>query len=116
MYQPTSDVYWANEMAQFLQTDHRTYMIKQEELAHNLRKAMLARDLPGMADIDSSLLLFCGELHKDFTIALSGECADEVFGGYPWYTRPELRGLDTFPWSNFLKSRRMLIAPSYLAD
>ena len=113
LYQPTSDVYWANEMANFLKTDHRTYIIKQEELAHTLRNAMLARDLPGMADIDSSLFLFCGEIRKDFVIALSGECADEVFGGYPWYTRAELRGLDTFPWSNFLRSRRMLISPQY---
>lgn len=113
LYQPTSDVYWAQEMANFLKTDHRTYTIKQEELADTLRNAMLARDLPGMADIDSSLFLFCKEIRKDFVIALSGECADEVFGGYPWYTREELRNLDTFPWSNFLRSRRMLIAPQY---
>lgn len=113
LYQPTSDVYWAQEMANFLQTDHRTYTIKQEELADTLRNAMLARDLPGMADIDSSLFLFCKEIRKDFVIALSGECADEVFGGYPWYTREELRNLDTFPWSNFLRSRRMLISPQY---
>lgn len=113
LYQPTSDVYWAQEMANFLQTDHRTYTIKQEELADSLRNAMIARDLPGMADIDSSLFLFCKEIRKDFVIALSGECADEVFGGYPWYTREELRNLDTFPWSNFLRSRRMLISPQY---
>lgn len=113
LYQPTSDVYWAQEMANFLKTDHRTYTIKQEELADTLRNAMLARDLPGMADIDSSLFLFCKEIRKDFVIALSGECADEVFGGYPWYTREELRNLDTFPWSNFLRSRRMLISPQY---
>lgn len=113
LYQPTSDVYWAQEMANFLQTDHRTYTIKQEELANSLRNAMIARDLPGMADIDSSLFLFCKEIRKDFVIALSGECADEVFGGYPWYTREELRNLDTFPWSNFLRSRRMLISPQY---
>lgn len=113
LYQPTSDVYWAQEMANFLKTDHRTYTIKQEELADSLKNAMLARDLPGMADIDSSLFLFCKEIRKDFVIALSGECADEVFGGYPWYTREELRNLDTFPWSNFLRSRRMLISPQY---
>ena len=76
LYQPTSDVYWAQEMANFLKTDHRTYTIKQEELADTLRNAMLARDLPGMADIDSSLFLFCKEIRKDFVIALSGECAD----------------------------------------
>ena len=68
-----------------------------------------------MADIDSSLFLFCKELRKDFVVALSGECADEVFGGYPWYTRPELRGLETFPWSNFVRSRRQLLSHEYAA-
>lgn len=113
LYQPTSDPYWAAEMGKFLHSDHRTYTINQAELAETLKDAMIARDLPGMADIDSSLFLFCKEIRKDFVIVLSGECADEVLGGYPWYTRPELRDLPTFPWSNFLRSRRMLISPEF---
>ena len=113
LYQPTSDQYWALQMAEFIQSNHRTYTIKQDELAYALKSAVLARDLPGMADIDSSLFLFCKEIRKDFVIALSGECADEVFGGYPWYTRPELRNLNTFPWSNFVKSRKQLLSPEF---
>ena len=50
-----------------------------------LEEATEARDIPGMADIDSSILLFSREIKKDFDIAMSGECADEIFGGYPWY-------------------------------
>lgn len=115
IYQPTSDQYWALQMAEFIQSDHRTYTIKHDELAYALKAAVLARDLPGMADIDSSLFLFCKEIRKDFVVALSGECADEVFGGYPWYTRPELRSLETFPWSNFVRSRRQLLSPEYAA-
>ncbi len=115
IYQPTSDQYWALQMAEFIQSDHRTYTIKHDELAYTLKAAVLARDLPGMADIDSSLFLFCKEIRKDFVVALSGECADEVFGGYPWYTRPELRSLETFPWSNFVRSRRQLLSPEYAA-
>lgn len=113
MYQPTSDQYWALQMAEFIKSDHHTYTIKHDELAYALKSAVLARDLPGMADIDSSLFLFCKEIRKDFVVALSGECADEVFGGYPWYTRPELRSLETFPWSNFVRSRRQLLSPEY---
>ena len=100
-------------MAEFIQSNHRTYTIKHDELAYALRSAVSARDLPGMADIDSSLFLFCKEIRKDYIVALSGECADEVFGGYPWYTRPELRNLETFPWSNFVRSRRQLLSPEY---
>lgn len=113
LYQPTSDQYWALQMAEFIHSNHRTYTIKHDELAHTLKDAVLARDLPGMADIDSSLFLFCKEIRKDFVVALSGECADEVFGGYPWYTRPELRNLTTFPWSNFVRSRRQLLSPEF---
>ena len=113
IYQPTSDQYWALQMAEFIQSNHRTYTIKHDELAYALKSAVLARDLPGMADIDSSLFLFCKEIREDFIVALSGECADEVFGGYPWYTRPELRNLETFPWSNFVRSRKQLLSPEY---
>ena len=99
-------------MAKFLGSDHRTFTIKQTDLADALKSAVIARDLPGMADIDSSLFLFCKDIRKDFVVGLSGECADEIFGGYPWYTRPELRTLTTFPWSNFVSSRRQLLSPS----
>ncbi|MGV2806329.1 asparagine synthetase B, partial [Clostridium perfringens] len=57
------------------------------------------RDLPGMADVDASLLLFCGEIKKGATVAISGEAADEIFGGYPWFHREEMLNSGTFPWS-----------------
>lgn len=112
-FQPTSDPMWAEEMAKFIQSNHRIFTIKHEDLAIALKDAVIARDLPGMADIDSSLFLFCKEIRKDFVIALSGECADEIFGGYPWYTRPELMNLNTFPWSNFVRSRTKLLSNEF---
>ncbi len=44
-----------------------------------------------MADVDASLLLLCRKMKETATVALSGECADEIFGGYPWYRDPEVR-------------------------
>ncbi len=113
VFQPTSDKYWALQMSKFIGSDHRTYVVNHEELASALKDAVIARDLPGMADIDSSLLLFSREIRKDFIIALSGECADELFGGYPWYTKPELMNLPTFPWSNFAASRKAILSPEF---
>jgi len=75
-----------------------------------LKDAVLANDLPGMADIDSSLLLFCSEIRKNATVALSGECADEIFGGYPWFTRPEDINANTFPWSKSSKERKNILS------
>lgn len=104
-YQPTSDQYWALKMAKFLNTNHITITLNHSDLVKALKDATLARDLPGMADVDSSLYLFCKEIKKDFVIALSGECADEIFGGYPWFTNPDLRWSNTFPWSRFINDR-----------
>lgn len=109
LFQPTSDQYWALVMSDYLKTDHKTVTLKHEDLVSSLKDSVIARDLPGMADIDSSLYLFCKEVKKDFVIALSGECADEIFGGYPWYTNNEMKYSDTFPWSRFVEDRKLIL-------
>ena len=111
LFQPTPDSEWAEKMARWLGTDHRVVTLGHPALARALTQAVFARDLPGMADIDSSLFLFCREIRRDFVVALSGECADEVFGGYPWYTHEEMIYADTFPWSRFVDDRRAILAP-----
>ncbi|WP_459480532.1 asparagine synthase (glutamine-hydrolyzing) [Clostridium saccharoperbutylacetonicum] len=109
LFQPTSDEFYAEMMAKFINSDHRKVVLNHSDLASALRDAVIARDLPGMADIDSSLLLFCREIRKDFVVGLSGECADEIFGGYPWFTRDEMFYLDTFPWARFVNDRKAIV-------
>ncbi|HEX2938076.1 MAG TPA: asparagine synthase (glutamine-hydrolyzing), partial [Ruminiclostridium sp.] len=110
LFQPTSDQYWALEMAKFIGSNHKTVMISQKKLVDALYGATIARDLPGMADVDSSMLLLCEQIRKGFVIALSGECADEVFGGYPWFTNPDMIYADTFPWSLFVGERQAILS------
>jgi asparagine synthase (glutamine-hydrolysing) len=98
-FQANSDEPWARLAAKHFRTNHHTVLIDTPELADKLPDAALARDLPGMADIDSSLYIFSREIKKEATVALSGECADEIFGGYPWFHRPEMLAANTFPWS-----------------
>lgn len=109
LFQPTSDEYWAEEMAKFIGSNHKTVTLNHKNLAYALYNATEANDLPQMADIDSSLFLFCKEVRKDFVISLSGECADELFGGYPWFTRDELKYANTFPWSRFINDRLSIL-------
>lgn len=110
LFQPTSDQFYAIVMKDFLGSNHKTTVENHYELANKLRDAMYAKDLPGMADVDSSLFIFCKEIRKEFVIALSGECADEIFGGYPWFTRPEMLYADTFPWSRFVEDRKSILS------
>ncbi|MRX73508.1 asparagine synthase (glutamine-hydrolyzing) [Bacillus lacus] len=108
-FQPNSDAPWINKMTEAFGTIHHSHVIKQSDLAHYLEEAALVRDLPGMADIDSSLLWFCKEIKKDFVVSLSGECADEIFGGYPWFHRKEDLEADAFPWMRSTAARTGLL-------
>lgn len=98
-FQPNSDPYYIGVMNDYLNAENHLVVIDTEELVEALYRSVDARDLPGMADVDSSLLLFCKEIKKIATVALSGECADEIFGGYPWYRDPEIREREGFPWA-----------------
>lgn len=108
-FQPDEDAPWIVIMAEFLGSDHTNVELDTAELADALTDSTRARDLPGMADVDSSLYLFCREIRNKFPVALSGECADEIFGGYPWYHRKEVLFYDGFPWSTAVPERAALM-------
>lgn len=108
-FQADTDSRWAARTAERLGTSHQTVILSSAELVSALPAAMRARDLPGMADIDASLFLFSDQIKRGFTVAVSGECADEIFGGYPWfYNEPDPH---SFPWSPNLSLRKNLLAP-----
>ncbi|HYF77252.1 MAG TPA: asparagine synthase (glutamine-hydrolyzing) [Symbiobacteriaceae bacterium] len=111
-FQPNSDSPWARRLAEQLGVRQRVVEFDTPELVESLVTATMARDLPGMADVDSSLYLFCREIKRELTVVLSGECADEVFGGYPWFHQPELLGSGSFPWIRMLSDRAALLNPA----
>lgn len=111
-FQPNSDNYYIDIMKEKLNTNHKVVMLDTPELANALEDAMLARDLPGMADVDSSLLLFCQRVKPEATVTLTGECSDEIFGGYPWFFREDALTSGTFPWSIALTERQKLLNSS----
>lgn len=112
IFQPNSDDSYIDKMVDFLGTHHHRVVLEPEALCAALLPATDARALPGMADVDSSLLLFCAAVKRGgTTVCLSGECADELFGGYPWYHREEILFEDTFPWSRSVGLRLGLLTP-----
>ena len=110
-FQPNSDSHYIRLMVEALDTDHHWSVLSPETLLENLEDATRARDLPGMADVDFSLLAFCGDIRSHVKVALSGECADEIFGGYPWYRDPEIRDRDGFPWAQTTRQRAAFLHP-----
>lgn len=108
MYQVSLDDEYINRMVELTKSNHTKFTITQEELRDELTSALSARDLPGMADVDSALLWLCKQVKKDRSVIMSGECSDEVFGGYPWFYREELANLDTFPWLRSTQQRKAL--------
>lgn len=113
-FQPNSDDYYIDIMKDAIGSRHRKVILDNDDVASALYDATLARDLPGMADVDSSLLLFCREVKKTHTVAVSGECADEIFGGYPWYLNPDVLFADDFPWSGNTNLKAKLISKELL--
>lgn len=108
-FQPDSDNTYIEKMLSSLHSRHHWTVLTPEDLLGALEQSTQARDLPGMADVDFSLLAFCAEIRHHVKVALSGECADEIFGGYPWYRDPEIRARAGFPWSQTTLHRAALM-------
>ena len=115
-FQPDSDSAYIKIMEEAVHGKHQWTVLSPEELVNALEEATIARDLPGMADVDFSLLAFCKDVRKMVKVALSGECADEIFGGYPWYRDPEVRAVNGFPWAQNRKQRQRMMTPSIKLD
>ncbi|CRK83506.1 asparagine synthase (glutamine-hydrolyzing) [Neobacillus massiliamazoniensis] len=112
-FQPDSDRKYIQMINERFNSSHHSKIISQQQLVDNLLEATHVRDFPGMADIDSSLFWFCKEIKKDFVVSLSGECADEIFGGYPWFHRKQDLERSGFPWMRSISERQNLLKPHW---
>ena len=113
-FQPNADFDYISIMANDTNSTHTEIVLDNKKVMEALFDSVDARDLPGYVDIDSSLLLFCKEIKKDYTVALSGECADELFGGYPWYHNKNILFEECFPWSRSQEIRRSILKKGIL--
>lgn len=108
-FQPSQDRPWVDMVKEHTKTNHCYLECRNEALYEELFEAVEARDLPCMADVESSMLYFCRKVAKRHKVTLTGECADEIFGGYPWFHKKECFEADTFPWSMDFGPRTMLL-------
>lgn len=115
-FQPERDLPYIKIMLQHYNTNHTYLECDEILLADTLYAAVDARDYPGMADIDASLLYFCSLVKQHNNVALTGECADEIFGGYPWFYRSQLLNCDGFPWSHDISARTFLLKDEWISN
>ncbi len=114
-FQPERDKPYVDIMLSHIHTNHSYLECDEKRLAELLYDAVIAKDLPGMADVDASMLYFCRLVKRKNKVALTGECADEIFGGYPWFYREDLLNGDGFPWSKNISARECLLRDDFIA-
>lgn len=122
-FQPERDNAYIDIMCKHIGSEHHWTVLNPQDLIECLEVATFARDLPGMGDVDFSLMAFSKQIKKKVDIALSGECADEIFGGYPWYNNPAFHPTEGFPWSenidyraSFMNNHYKINAKEYITD
>ncbi len=111
-FQPDSDAPWVKRMVEKFGLDHTYLTCKNSYLLDYIKDATYYKDLPGMADVDSSLYYFLSQVKKKHTVVLSGECSDEIFGGYPWFRSEKAFNTPAFPWCYDLSMRENVLLPS----
>ncbi|MBI0424489.1 asparagine synthase (glutamine-hydrolyzing) [Acinetobacter sp. ACIN00229] len=98
----TPDAPFVKDLVDMIGSSHKEILIDSKDMAdsHLREKIIRALDLPPAfwGDMWPSLYKLFEEVKRNSTVALSGESADEVFGGYRWFHDPEAINSTTFPW------------------
>ncbi|MGN0400304.1 MAG: asparagine synthase (glutamine-hydrolyzing) [Blautia sp.] len=115
-FQPSQDRPWVEKMSAYSNTCHHFLECDNQAQFDCLFKAVQARDLPCMADVESSMLYFCSLVTEHNQVTLTGECADEIFGGYPWFHKKEFLEYPGFPWSPSMEPRQILLADDVIRE
>ena len=111
-FQTSSDIKTIPNVVSYYNLNHHYEEVSLNNLVDMLKTAVILRDGPGMADVDASLFYLAKSIKKRHTVALSGEGADEIFGGYPWFYKHT--DYKTFPWFREYEMRESLINPNLI--
>lgn len=96
--QPDLDRPWAAQVAGVIGSKHREVLITSDSMIELATGPTRARDLPSLGSRDDCMYAFCRAIKHLHSVALSGEAADEILGGYPWFHNDAVKIRDAFPW------------------
>ncbi|HLJ34902.1 MAG TPA: asparagine synthase (glutamine-hydrolyzing), partial [Ktedonobacteraceae bacterium] len=99
------DAPWVQRVSEHVGTQHHTITVDTPALIENVLVPMRAYDLPTLGQMNTSMYLLFQAMKQDATVALSGESADEAFGGYPWFYIPAAINAQTFAWTAAIMGR-----------
>ncbi|MFD8965654.1 asparagine synthase (glutamine-hydrolyzing) [Streptomyces sp. NPDC059568] len=111
-----ADAPFVRAAAEHIGTLHTSVLIPDDDLLDARDAVLRARDRPGWGEMDASLHLLFREVRRRSTVALSGEAADEIFGGYPYFHDPAALAADTFPWLHGRTTPAALLRPEVAAE
>ncbi|MFJ4648657.1 asparagine synthase (glutamine-hydrolyzing) [Streptomyces bobili] len=111
-----ADAPFVRAAAEHVGTLHTSVVIPDDDLLEARQAVLRARDRPGWGEMDASLHLLFREVRRRSTVALSGEAADEVFGGYPYFHSPDALSAPTFPWLHGRPTPAVLLRPEVRAE
>ncbi|MDX3853953.1 asparagine synthase (glutamine-hydrolyzing) [Streptomyces sp. AK02-01A] len=114
-WRTSADAPFVQAAAEHIGTLHTSVLIPDDDLLDARDAVLRARDRPGWGEMDASLHLLFREVRKHSTVALSGEAADEIFGGYPYFHDPAALAADTFPWLHGRTTPAALLRPEVAA-
>ncbi len=98
---PSLDAPWVQRVSEHVHSQHHSVVVDTPELIEQMLVSVRAHDLPVGGQGYTSLYVLCQDMRRDAVVAISGESADEVFGGYPWCYTDEAISAPTFPWLAF---------------
>lgn len=113
-FQSSLDRPFVDIMVSHIGSNHTYLYCDTDVQIDYLEKAVDAADLPCMGDIEASLIYFCENVSYQSRVALTGEGADEIFGGYPWFHRESALSEACFPWANDMSFRTSLLTEDFL--
>ena len=85
-----NEISWAQELSRKIGVEHHTHLISSEEFWDAVPTVQYHMDQP-LADPSCIALYFVSRLASEYVkVVLSGEGADELFGGYTCYNDPRV--------------------------
>ncbi len=97
-FRPELDAPFAKHMAEHIGIEMIRVSLTDHDVISGESTTTIARDMPDNGDLDTTLNALFACVAADFKVCLTGEGADEVFGGYPWAVSDRERPLTDFPW------------------